>query len=277
MDSYQILGLSYGADIEDVKRCYKKIALQNHPDKIQHCNYTDEEKKEREETFRNATRAYQSILSGGGDTFFHFSDDDDTQYMDMFASTFSDIASKMFDYYHANIKTVHEVRVACTYIEIVKGCKKRCTMGCASFVVSCDKYPKTTVFQAVNGIEHEFVVHFELSCSADGSAAASQSVKYVENRSNGSIEVHLSIPISMYDYVQGSARSFSLFEHDYRVDIPAFSKKTIVLNEENITGNTIHCHIKLSLPTKVKMSTLDQRDYKKFMEILRQIDENKGT
>lgn len=259
-----------GADIEDVKKSYRKIALNNHPDKIQHCDYTEEEKKMKEETFRKATKAYQSLLNGQ----VFYDDDDkgyiDTQYMDMFANTFSDIASKVFDYYQSNAKTVHDVTVSCSYSEMVAGSKKRCSVKLystpVSFVVSCDRYPKTTVFEEVNGIEHEFIVHFKLT------AHTNKSIKYMEN-GNGSVSIHLVIPISLYEYIQGSNRQFSLFEHDYHIEIPAFNKKVIILDEKNISGNTINCHIKLSLPTKSQIKTLSHDNYNRFLEILKELSE----
>ena len=259
MDCYKILGLSHGADIEDVKKAYRKIALQNHPDKVQHQDLTEDEKKEREEVFRKATGAYQAILNGK----FDFCEDDiDFQYMDMFASTVSDLASKMFDYYQSNLNTNHTVNIQCSYGEIIRGVKKKCSIKDLSFIVSCDKYPKTTVFQEIHGITHEFLIIFKL--------LPSEGIKYIENN-NGSIDIHINVLINIYEYLKGSHRTFKMYGKEYDITIPAFSKKTVELKEKNIEGNRILCHIKPRLPTKEDMDLFSEEEYMRFIELIKKL------
>jgi molecular chaperone DnaJ len=59
-DLYKILELDKTATEDDIKKCYKKLALKYHPDK--QIGKTEEEKKESEEKFKEITEAY-SILS----------------------------------------------------------------------------------------------------------------------------------------------------------------------------------------------------------------------
>lgn len=59
-DYYEVLGLSKGASIDEIKSAYRKLALQWHPDKW--VNGTDAEKKTAEEKFKEASEAY-SVLS----------------------------------------------------------------------------------------------------------------------------------------------------------------------------------------------------------------------
>lgn len=260
MSCYKTLGLPQNADIEDVKKAYRKIALQNHPDKVQHLDISDEEKRDREETFRKATGAYQAILEGN----FDFTEDDiDFQYMDMFASTVSDLASKMFDYYQSNMKTNHTINVPCSYGDIIRGVKKRCSIkNDVSFVVSCDKYPKTTVFQEIQGITHEFLVVFRL-LTCDG-------IKLTE-KNNGTIDIHLNVPINIYEYIKGSQRAFRLFGEEYSINIPPFSKKTIEMKEKNIVENTIICHIKPSMPSKGDLEVFSDDEYMRFIELIKKL------
>ncbi|MBQ8022404.1 MAG: molecular chaperone DnaJ [Bacteroidales bacterium] len=59
-DYYEVLGLSKGASIDEIKSAYRKLALQWHPDKW--VNGTAAEKKTAEEKFKEASEAY-SVLS----------------------------------------------------------------------------------------------------------------------------------------------------------------------------------------------------------------------
>ena len=56
-DYYTILGLSKGAKAKDIKKAYRKLALQYHPDKVK-----EENKEESEQIFITVSQAY-SILS----------------------------------------------------------------------------------------------------------------------------------------------------------------------------------------------------------------------
>ncbi len=53
-DYYEVLGLNRGATEEDIKRAYRKLALQYHPDK-------NPGSKEAEENFKEATEAYEVL------------------------------------------------------------------------------------------------------------------------------------------------------------------------------------------------------------------------
>lgn len=59
-DLYSILGLQHGASIDEVKKSFKKLAVQFHPDKQQ--GKSDAEKKAAEEKFKEINEAY-SVLS----------------------------------------------------------------------------------------------------------------------------------------------------------------------------------------------------------------------
>lgn len=56
-DYYEILGLSKGASVDEVKKAYRKLAMKHHPDRV-----PDEKKKEAEEKFKEISESY-AVLS----------------------------------------------------------------------------------------------------------------------------------------------------------------------------------------------------------------------
>ncbi|MBR6947767.1 MAG: DnaJ domain-containing protein, partial [Muribaculaceae bacterium] len=59
-DYYEVLGVDKNATADDLKKAYRKLAIQYHPDKQQ--GKSDEEKKAAEEKFKEAAEAY-NVLS----------------------------------------------------------------------------------------------------------------------------------------------------------------------------------------------------------------------
>jgi len=57
--SYQILGISKNATDDEVKKAYRKMAVQNHPDKFEHLG--EEIKNQAEVKFRAINEAYETI------------------------------------------------------------------------------------------------------------------------------------------------------------------------------------------------------------------------
>src|SRR5436305_1454316 len=53
-DYYEILGVEKNASVDDVKKSYRKLAMQYHPDK-------NPDNKEAEEKFKEATEAYEVL------------------------------------------------------------------------------------------------------------------------------------------------------------------------------------------------------------------------
>ncbi|MGL5577845.1 MAG: DnaJ domain-containing protein, partial [Fusobacteriaceae bacterium] len=62
-DYYEVLGISKTASETEIKKAYRKMAMQYHPDKFSQAS--DAEKKTAEEKFKEINEAYQ-VLSDAG-------------------------------------------------------------------------------------------------------------------------------------------------------------------------------------------------------------------
>ena len=58
-DYYEVLGVAKTASADDIKKAYKKLALQYHPDR--HVNDSEADKKAAEEKFKEAAEAYEVL------------------------------------------------------------------------------------------------------------------------------------------------------------------------------------------------------------------------
>ena len=61
MNAYEILGVQSAATTDEIKRAYKKLALQLHPDKVSRTTKTDAERDEARVRFRNVANAYEVL------------------------------------------------------------------------------------------------------------------------------------------------------------------------------------------------------------------------
>jgi molecular chaperone DnaJ len=85
-DYYEILGIDQSASPDEIKKAYRTLALQNHPDKV-----VPDEKKEAEERFKEISEAY-AVLSDPEkkttyDQFGHAGIDGQYTYQDIFRGT----------------------------------------------------------------------------------------------------------------------------------------------------------------------------------------------
>ena len=58
-DYYEVLGIDKNASESEIKKAYRKMAMQYHPDKF--ANATDKEKEEAEHKFKEINDAYQVL------------------------------------------------------------------------------------------------------------------------------------------------------------------------------------------------------------------------
>ena len=63
-DPYSVLGVSRNASDDEIKKAYRKIAMENHPDKVGHLG--EDIRKAAEEKFSRINVAYEKIKKQRG-------------------------------------------------------------------------------------------------------------------------------------------------------------------------------------------------------------------
>lgn len=131
-DYYEVLGVQRGASTEEIKKAYRKLARQYHPD-------TNKGNKAAEEKFKEATRAYETLSDqekrasydrGGGavDDFSGFADFagmSDRAPHDSFAGPFEDIFGRFRPSTPTPKKgTSLKIKLSVDFMEAAKGCIK---------------------------------------------------------------------------------------------------------------------------------------------------------
>lgn len=97
-DYYEILGVKKNASLDEIKKAYRELALQHHPDRVPH-----EQKKEAEEKFKEISEAY-AVLSDSQkralyDQYGHAGIDQKYAYEDIFkGADFSSVFQDLGDF-----------------------------------------------------------------------------------------------------------------------------------------------------------------------------------
>lgn len=140
-DLYQILGVNKNADDDTIKKSFKKLAIQFHPDKNKSTNA--------EEKFKEIQNAY-SILSDpekrqrydqfGIDGVNGGIPQGDFPFPDIFSSMFGNpfFNGNPFEQFQRKQKKDIHLRVGLTYEEIYSGCKKNIKVNYLISCIKCD-------------------------------------------------------------------------------------------------------------------------------------------
>jgi len=162
-DYYEVLGINRDASPDDIKRAYRSLALQYHPDKV-----APEKKKEAEEKFKEISEAY-AVLSDSNkraqyDQFGHAGIDASYTYEDIFRgadfSGFEDIF-RGFGFGESIFGDLFD------FFGTGRGRKRRATRG-----ADLEYTQSITLEEAESGVEKEIRIFHTVACAKCGGSGA---------------------------------------------------------------------------------------------------------
>lgn len=229
---YKILNIPDNSSIEDVKKAYKKIALNSHPDKLNNIK-NEKEKKQKIKEFMDATNAYNKILNGDCEGC---DGDDEWNYEEWMKSfndfTNSDLFKGVVDVIKKMRKTKikkHSLSVDIKYQELFSPNKKKLRLFLRKLDepvyinLDCSKYPSHTInYFDDNDEEHEIIISMDLIND-----------KLINNGFyHINMDIYLDLDIDLYDYLNGFKRTIEYFNKEIiEIDIQPFSLIHIIKNK----------------------------------------------
>lgn len=121
MNPYEVLGLKSGASEQEIKKAYKKLALENHPDRNPN--------KEAEDKFKEINSAYEMLKNNN---WTH------NNTPNFGFSNFGDIFGSFFN--GARAKRYKNIKLELTLEEVYSGCKKTLTIKDYAPCKECDGF-----------------------------------------------------------------------------------------------------------------------------------------
>jgi DnaJ-class molecular chaperone len=295
-NSYVVLGLRHGATIDEIKKAYKNIAINCHPDKLNK-NMCESERNEKIEDFKKATMAYQNILSNYRDinntdnTNEDFNDDiDDIDWKDMWKTFFNnstetkDIIKDMFSdivsvfrkskiysktYYNPRPRETvdHSFTLNVTLNDICKNSKKKLRLVIASleeplFIdIFCGKFP--TIVREYNDdddLEHIITINMKIVGKKGFESFVSDA---------GSIDIITVVNIDLLDYLTGSVKTITYIDDSaIEITIPAFHTEFMEIPNKGIAGGSFIVNVVLKNIDQQKWKQLPPKDSTEMIRIM---------
>lgn len=210
MNAYEVLGLQSGATLDDIKRRYKQLAKENHPDRLH--NVDSETKKQKEEYFKRVTVAYHILLENHDVDGVHVTWSDTWGSMkDILINTFMDVATKYMT------RKEHHFQVPVTMEEVYL-CKQKKLQLFLKDVdnpivvsISCNKSKITTDIVLEDGEVHQ--IHMRTKVQEHSVFDFDEDMNVIAN-----------IDITWYDYIHGKTQEVTFLDGTkYAVYVPPFS------------------------------------------------------
>ena len=268
---YKILGITKNNSIEEIKKIYKKIALECHPDKT--LNEPEHIRDIMNSRFKEATEAYKIIIDN---PYIDYTNIDDNYYYDNFnyesynyndwIDIFSDfintnndaknyisniagilrdnniIKNKKF-YKFANIPLIHKVTLNVTYKELINNTKKKIQLLLKDIsepiyitIYAFDSYPVINkLYIDDDDVTHEIEIKIKIMKDEFFTH------KFVDN----TINIYYKLKYNLYDYLNGYTTRIKYINDKYiDINIPKLTSKKYEIKDKGINGGSLIIKIK---------------------------------
>ena len=260
---YLILGISKDSSIDEIKKAYKKIALENHPDK--HYNKTDDEKKLYSNKFNQATEAYNYLINKKNNLFENdlFFEEDNIKswkdiWYDMINNTdetkdfIKNLAKIFIDkdiigkknkniYKFTNLPITHNITLSVTYNEVYNNSKKKLRLILKGIsepifidIYCANSYPNITkIYIDDDDIEHNIIINLKLKNQ--------ENITHITYDYNNKIDIVYHIKLNLVNYLYGYHNKILYIDNNLLdIYIPPFNKEFYEIEGKGINnGNLI--------------------------------------
>jgi DnaJ-class molecular chaperone len=266
---FKILNLPDNSSIEEVKKAYKKIALNSHPDKLN--NIKDEKEKNKKiKYFMDATNAYKKLLNEEVEF-----EDDNWDYND-WMNSFNDFTnSNLFKGVVDVIKKMrtkikkHSISVDIKYQELFSPNKKKLRIFLRKLDepiyinLDCSKYPSHTInYFDDNDDEHEIMISMDLI----NDKIINNGFYHID------MDIYLDLNIDLCEYLNGGKKTIEYFNNEMiEIDIQPFTFIHIIKNKGIKSQGDLIIKFNIKPIEKEKWYELLDADKKIMIEILSKI------
>lgn len=262
-DAYLILGISKNSSFNEIKKAYRKIALENHPDK--HYNKSEDVQKIYTNKFNEATEAYNYLINNKNNLFendYLFEEDDIKTWKDLWydminntdeTKDFIKNLAKIFIekdiigkknknvYKFTNLPITHNITLYVTYNEVYNNIKKKLRLILKNvnepiFIdIFCgNSYPNITkIYIDDDDIEHNIIINFKLTND--------ENFTHITYDNNNKIDLIYNIKLNLVHYLYGYHNKILYIDNNLLdIYIPPFNKEFYEIEEKGINnGNLI--------------------------------------
>jgi DnaJ-class molecular chaperone len=274
-DCFSILGINPNSDESVIKSAFKKIALQSHPDKVQHLS--EEEKQKSEELFKKCSTAYRILLGLEEEEFSPediFSQWCDPQTINTMKDIFSSMASNMFsqenniftNFYQPNINVPVKIKYSDYFQGKILQKLINFNNSCFETEIDCRRYPKVSRFINFHNIEYELIINMQFE----------EDDLYEHSiRKDGSVDIIYIIGLTYYHYFVGATHTLKYLDGtDININIKPFSLKDIKYKNKGINGGRLIIRKNIVNPKKENIEGLSKDEYEMYINLTKKIYKN---
>lgn len=265
-DPYIILDISKNASFHEIKKAYKKIALENHPDK--HYNKSEHIRKMYSDKFSDASEAYHYLINENDNLFQNYDIDDEDikswkdiwydminnkdqtkDFLKNLANIFIEkniIHKKNKNIYKfTNLPITHKITLYVTYNEVYNNIKKKLRLILKDInepifidILCGNSYPNISkIYIDDDDIEHNIIINLNF--------ISNDNITHIIYKNSKIIDIIYHIQLNLTHYLNGYNNKINYIDNNLLdIYIPPFNKEFYEINSKGINGGNLIFKIK---------------------------------